>query len=275
MYGPLPYGGLPMEKRTKLKVSYGELRKGRAPETPTIEEDGKMKLNQMAAAAAISIAGALSACDANHDATATKTGASLKNTVANPSTSQAALRNEGKPSLTSPSGTNGVNFDTQAELASFIEPGMQLRDVTRGDINNDALPDAVIILESASDRKKPRSVLLLARNESGALNKLARNDKLVSCFNCGGTFGDPFSYTQIANSTVTIVTEGGSREHWWNEYTFTYSGELKDLMLSKVTRGVTDSATGDKKEGHYTTKDFGSIKFEDFDPSKLPEAGLP
>lgn len=270
MYGPLAPGGVPVQKKVRPNVLSRDFQGNVVPRIqPIIEDNDVMKFKEMAAVAAMTIAATLAACDSDHDATATR--AALADAFTNPS----VPHDEGAPSSASASGSNGESSGTHAELIPFIEPGLQIRDVAKGDINNDNLPDVVMVVESASDKHQTRSVLLLIRDASGALHKMTQNDKIIPCSSCGGTFGDPFGYTQIANNVITFVTEGGSREHWWNEYTFKYSPELKDLVLSEVNRGVVDGVTGKKKDIRYTPKDFGLIRFEDFEPSKLPEATLP
>ena len=257
-YGPLTTGGLPVRKKAKPDM-YRDFSK---------EEE--MKSKYIATAAAMTIAGTLAACDDNRDAVAVKTEISATATPA-----FATLHNENEPSPESTSGTHVAKPSTQTELAPFVEPGMRIRDKTRGDINNDDLPDVIAVVESAEDKKTPRSVVLLVSDTTGVLHKMAQNDKIVPCFNCGGIFGDPFSYVQLSNGVITVVTEGGSREHWWNEYVFKYSPSSKNAMLISVKRGISDTSTGRRIEINYTSKDFGSIKFEDFDPSTLPEAKLP
>ena len=167
------------------------------------------------------------------------------------------------------------------DLKAFATGGAKLLDSKTGDLNGDGKPDALLVIDPPiSGNEKlgegpARTVLLLIRDAAGQLQKAAENDKLVPCAQCGGIAGDPFSYTQLANNGFTIVTEGGSREHWSNEYTFAYSAEQKDWLLQEVKREVADQDTGKQKKLDLTSKDFGVVKFKDFDPSKLPEVDLP
>lgn len=149
-----------------------------------------------------------------------------------------------------------------------------------GDLNGDGRPDALIVLDPAdADRVSAegfsRIVMLLIRDGEGHLQKAAQNDKIVPCKQCGGMAGDPFGYARIDKEGFTLLTEGGSRERWWNEYTFKYAAATKAWMLESVERGVRDTEQGSVRKITLTTKDFGMVKFDEFDPSTLPEVVLP
>jgi hypothetical protein len=113
------------------------------------------------------------------------------------------------------------------------------------------------------------------RNADGHLQVAARNDRIVPCERCGGLAGDPFGYARIDKEGFTLVTEGGSREHWWNEYTFKYDTAQRNWMLEKVHRGVGDTLEDNSSEITLTARNFGMVRFEDFDPSTLPQVKLP
>lgn len=167
------------------------------------------------------------------------------------------------------------------DFKTFATGGAKLLDSKTGDLNSDGKPEALLVIDPpvTGDEKlgegPPRTVLLLVRDAADQWQKAAQNDKIVPCAQCGGIAGDPYSYTQIAHNGFTIVTEGGSREHWSNEYTFAYSPEQKDWLLHEVKREVTDQDSGKQKQLDLTSKDFGVVTFKDFDPSKLPAVELP
>ena len=272
---PLPPDGLPARGRTKPNVSYKDLKGNVVPEAKTIEEKDEMKRRQVAAAAILTAAGALAACEANHDADAARPIAEASKALLNPTLASSGLSSASGSMQGQASGAKSEDSSLPAELKPFIAPGMQIRAVARGDINDDGLSDVVLVLESVADREKPRSVMVLVRNESGVLNKKSQNDKLVPCVNCGGLFGDPFGYAKIDKGVITFLMEGGGREHWWGEYTFKYYEDSKKLRLSEAKRGVVDNSTQIQKEKRYTTNDFGVIYFDDFDPSEIPDVKLP
>lgn len=67
------------------------------------------------------------------------------------------------------------------------------------------------------------------------------------------------------------MTEGGSREHWSNEYAFAYSTLHDDWLLKDIKRDVTDRDTGEHKQLDLTVKNFGTVVFGNFDPSTQPK----
>lgn len=166
------------------------------------------------------------------------------------------------------------------DLKAFVGNN-RLLDAKAGDIDGDGKPDALLVLDPPTNGSgklgegPSRTVLLLTRNASGQLEKAAQNDKLVPCAQCGGIAGDPYSYTQVGKSQFTVVTEGGSRQHWSNEYTFAYAQAQNGWLLHEVKREVTDQETGKHKVLDLTPKDFGTVRFQDFDPTTLPEVTLP
>ncbi|PXV59804.1 hypothetical protein SAMN04487785_101225 [Dyella jiangningensis] len=167
------------------------------------------------------------------------------------------------------------------DLNAFATDGYRLMDSLTSDLNDDGRPDALLVLDPPADGDKklgqgtPRRVLIVVRGESGQLHEAARNDKIVPCSACGGLAGDPYAFTRVERGQFTISNGGGSRERWSDDYTFTYSTERKDWLLSKVTRSVSDEETNAHKAIELTPKDFGDITFKDFDPGKLPKVELP
>ena len=166
------------------------------------------------------------------------------------------------------------------DLHAFAVGGNRILNSQIGDLDGDGRPDALIVLDppSTSDtagQGPSRPVLLVTRNADGHLQVVARNDKVVPCERCGGLAGDPFGYARIDKKRFTLVTEGGSRGHWWNEYTFKYVATQRSWMLEKVRRGAGDTVTGRSREIALTAKDFGMVRFEDFDPSTLAKVSLP
>ncbi|WP_307702245.1 hypothetical protein [Variovorax paradoxus] len=159
--------------------------------------------------------------------------------------------------------------------------GSKLLDVQIGDLSDQGGVAALVVLErSAGDSDSnageghPRTLLLLARDAQGQLRTLAQNDKIVPCARCGGVAGDPYSYSRVAPGRFTVVTEGGSRERWWNEFHFEYAPNINDWILQKAVRGVRDTATGRKKKISLSARTLGVIRFNDFDPASLPQVKL-
>jgi uncharacterized protein YecT (DUF1311 family) len=167
-------------------------------------------------------------------------------------------------------------------LQVFATDGNQVLAYQIGFLNDDVLPDVLLVLDpprggnETANEGPSRIVTLLTRNAQGQLEKAAQNDKIVPCAKCGGVHtDDPFSFMRIAKSRFFIITEGGSRERWSNVYTFKYSTTQKNWLLSDVKRSVSDTLSDRYRQVELKPKDFGIVKFEDFDPATLPNVDLP
>lgn len=163
------------------------------------------------------------------------------------------------------------------QLDAFVEGAMKILDSQQGDLKGNGGRGIVLVLESTGTGNEklgegePRTVLLITRDSAGELKKAGKNDRIIPCAQCGGMTGDPFGYVQVGEGRFAVLTEGGSRERWSNEYTFKYSTEQQDWLLDKVVRTVTDTETGEEKHIELTNKEFGTIRFEAFDPAALPK----
>lgn len=165
---------------------------------------------------------------------------------------------------------------TKDDLKVLATNGSKLLDTQIGDLTGEGKVAALVLLDHPADDSRAgegasRTLLLVTRDAQGQLQTLAQNDKIVPCARCGGTAGDPYSYSRVAPGRFTVVTEGGSREHWWNEFNFKYVPKLNTWVLEKAVRGVTDTATGRKKRINLSPKTLGVVKLNDFDPSSLPQ----
>ena len=163
------------------------------------------------------------------------------------------------------------------QLHTFVEGDTKILDIQQGDLRGDGEQGAVLVLDhpGAGSEKlgegEPRTLLLLTRDGTGKLQKVGKNDRIIPCVQCGGMAGDPFGYVQVGEGRFTVLTEGGSRERWSNEYTFKYSAGEQDWLLDKTVRTMTDTETGEEKHIELTSNEFGTIRFETFDPAILPE----
>jgi len=169
---------------------------------------------------------------------------------------------------------------TNGDLKAFVGKDRVL-DTKRGDLTGNGREDVLLVLDqSPTDSNvlgqgQPRVVVLLVRDANGQLHEAAKNSKLVPCARCGGLYGDPYSYTRLGAGRFTLVTEGGSREHWSNKYTFAYSKKQHDWLLRVVKRKVFDRLTEKGRSLSLTTKTFGQVRFSKADPYSLPNDGLP
>lgn len=183
-----------------------------------------------------------------------------------------------RPSTVPATHTKGSHMD---DLTSFATGGARVLDSKLGEIAADGHMGALLVIEpspSGSGRLgegPPRDVVILVRDATGNLQKVASNRHLVPCGSCGGTSGDPYGYMSVAKGSFTVVVGGGSRERWTDEYTFSYISSKKDWFVSAVSRKVVDTVTEKEKHVSLTVNELGTITFSDFDPSKLPEVTFP
>ena len=162
--------------------------------------------------------------------------------------------------------------------AAFVPAGATLVDSVVGDLTGRGRSDVLIVFAPSSSEQDRlgegpgRTVVLLTRDQGGGLQRAAENARLVPCARCGGVAGDPYGYARIDAGTVTVAVSGGSRERWFSDYVFRYAAEHGDWLLDHVTRGVTDTQTGIRKQAELTAADFGEVTFSQFDPGNLQAA---
>ncbi|MBG3850543.1 hypothetical protein ABQZ69_13185 [Xanthomonas sp. WHRI 8391] len=160
-------------------------------------------------------------------------------------------------------------------IDSFVPAGSKALETIRGDLTGSGHSDALVVVSPpATGSEKlgegqPRTVLLLTQIAEGALQKAAENRKIVPCARCGGLAGDPYAFSRIQKGQFTISISGGSRERWADDFTFKYSADQQTWMLDKVVRDLTDTETEQHNTLELTSKDFGTVTFQDFDPATL------
>lgn len=160
--------------------------------------------------------------------------------------------------------------------ARFIPSGSDAIDTVRGDLTGKGTEDAVLVTSPGTTPDVPlgegpaRTVILLTRDTAGRLHKAAENSRIVPCARCGGLAGDPYAYTRIDAGLLTIAISGGSRERWFDDYTFRYSAREAAWYLERVVRGVSDTQSDRQAQIELTAEDFGVVSFADFDPATLP-----
>ena len=165
------------------------------------------------------------------------------------------------------------------DLAAFVPAGAKLLDSQQGDLDGRGGGALLVIDPPASGSEKlgegqPRTVVLLVRDDSGALQEAAKNARIVPCARCGGTAGDPFGYARVDKGGFTLAVSGGSRERWSDAYTFRFEPARNGWLLDKVVREVIDNATEEYKRLELDREDFGEVAFSEFDPAALPRAQL-
>ncbi len=159
-------------------------------------------------------------------------------------------------------------------LAEFIPTDYSILKKASGDLNLDGIQDYLVVLkkdgeESSSDvveHPEKRPLLIVLGNESNRFKVARTNENTVYCVDCGGMMGDPFIGLTIKNGYFSVEHYGGSSWRWTRIITYKYSDKEKEWFLHRD--GSESFNTSDIETITYTTrttKDFGKVKFQDFD----------
>ena len=162
-------------------------------------------------------------------------------------------------------------------LAAFILPNYSILDTASGDLNGDAYPDKLLLLKKrgedtssdVTEHPEKRPLLVLTGQQDATYKLAARNDNAVLCVDCGGVMGDPYMRLVIKGGYFSIELAGGSSWRWTRTVTFKYASNVHSWFLYKDGQGSFHASEPDKVETKlYTVKDFGKIRFEQFDVYK-------
>jgi hypothetical protein len=115
-------------------------------------------------------------------------------------------------------GARGLHAKPGDEFRSFVPGGYSLLAFEKGDLNEDGLDDAVLILDPPNP-EDDRLVYVLEARKTG-MRLAAKGAGIAYCARCGGAFGDPFENPSISNGTFTIHNYGGSALRWGHSYSF-------------------------------------------------------
>jgi len=159
-------------------------------------------------------------------------------------------------------------------VSNLLPKGYEVLNSAVGDLNLDAYPDLIIVLNKANEAKtsevsshpEKRPLLIFTGGPGHSYRLEGRNDKAVYCVDCGGMMGDPFTGITIKKGYFSVEHYGGSGWRWTRVITFKYSTKDKIWLLYKdghESFHVSDPEN--VKEKVYTAKNFGRIPFASFD----------
>ena len=186
--------------------------------------------------------------------------------TAQPSAPSPDVPTEAKPNSSS------TSISDSLQAATFIPAGYKLLDATTGDLNLDALPDKVLVLQKLNADTATmgdtinRPLLLLLGQPNQRYKLAARNDRAVMCSGCGGMMGDPYQGITIKKGYFSLEYYGGSGWRWTHISTFKYAPADKQWYLYREGGESFHAADPEKVETHIgTVRDFGRIAFPDYD----------
>jgi hypothetical protein len=170
--------------------------------------------------------------------------------------------------------------DSVELLKPFVPAGYHVLFTVAGDLNRDACPDRVVVLdttavigdstteeESTRIRRLRRPLLLLLGEPGGIRYRLAaRNYQVVDCADCAGAVGgDPFQQVVIKRGYFSVESYRGSAWRWLQVTTFKYNPADYHWYLHRVGRDSFHVSEPDKVTSSVsTTRDFGRIRFEQY-----------
>lgn len=155
-----------------------------------------------------------------------------------------------------------------SDLSDFIPDGYEVLDTKHGDLNRDAITDAILILKTINEPSQedaPRPLLLIFGIEGGRYQLLERNNKVVLCKSCGGSFGDPYQNIVIKRGFFSIEHYGGSAMRWTRIITFKYNPSLNTFLLHRDAGASFHASDPDTQEEIVSNRqDYGNVYFSDF-----------
>jgi len=165
---------------------------------------------------------------------------------------------------------------TSTDPNVFVPEHYAILDSVSGDLNLDGYPDLILVLKHMDEEETsdvngdevPRPLLILTGQADQSFQLAKRNDNTVYCFDCGGMMGDPYAGITIKDAYFSVEHYGGSGSRWVRIITYKYSKADNEWYLHKDGRESYSTMDPNKVESNsLTTKDFGQVKFEDFNIS--------
>lgn len=164
---------------------------------------------------------------------------------------------------------------TVKQVLTHIPDGYYIIDTCSGDLDHDNYVDYLVLLakkgedslSKTSEENVKRRLLILTGTAEQSYTLAAQSDNAVYCVSCGGMMGDPYQQMVIKNGYFSIEHYGGSAERWTRTITFKYSAADNTWYLHKdgheSFNAIDPEQKGTKKI--LTVKDFGKLRFNDFD----------
>lgn len=173
-----------------------------------------------------------------------------------------------------------VKLVLPSEIIYFLEDSIEVLDTAEGDLNLDGIKDLIVVTHFKNEKEidydnSTRNLMVFIKNQDGTYVMKCSNKNIVLCLSCGGTIGDPYMGVVIKNGYFSIEHYGGSRERWTKTTTFKVE-KNGNIFLHRDSEEVLDVMVENEKDEpklissiSKTKKDFGLIKFVDYDSDKI------
>lgn len=156
-------------------------------------------------------------------------------------------------------------------LRALVPEGQEVLAWRRADLDRDGRPDLVFILQRTGsapfdgDRgDAPRAMVVALADSRGRLRVAARNEGLVRCQNCGGTWPEPFDELLAHRGGFTLSHYGGSRWRWSESWRFDFDAHSRQWLLTTAEMGADTEEDGHQVRVYRRDRHFGRIRFDDF-----------
>lgn len=160
------------------------------------------------------------------------------------------------------------------EIDAFVAEGEYLVTYDTGDFNGDKQSDAIVVVAQLDEISKfkqdetrsKRKVMILKRNDDGALEKVHENEDIVYCYKCDSPYGSPLTSVVLSGNTFAIEHEAGKANRWTRIITFKYDVEKDLWLLLKDASSVYNIMNSKGFQSEVKTQDdFGFIYFVNYD----------
>lgn len=175
------------------------------------------------------------------------------------------------------SGLQAQHTDIPEELKPFVQKGYTVLDFAKEDMNDDKLPDYILILKMEAedtltlnnpDTEMARPLLVIIRQPGGILKQQVSNNELILCKQCGGVMGDPYVGLTVNPGEFMVSFYGGSSWRWTGDFTFRYDKSKKNWFLQSHVSS--DFQSGDPEKTMEVTvfnrSETGDISLQSFTP---------
>jgi hypothetical protein len=168
-----------------------------------------------------------------------------------------------------------------AALRALVPAGQELLAWRRADLDLDGQADVVFILQRAGSAPfdsdhgdEPRTLVVALGGTHGRLRVVVRNDQLVRCQNCGGTWPEPFEDLSAARGRFSLSHYGGSRWRWSDEWRFVYDRRARDWYLDVMSDGADSEDRGHLVRTYRRGRHFGALRLKDLSSETFLTQGL-
>jgi hypothetical protein len=167
--------------------------------------------------------------------------------------------------------------DSLQLIKPFVPAGYRVQASLAGDLNRDAWPDRVVVLDTAAQLTDTtaqavvdrimwfhRPLLLLLGEPGGQYRLAARNDSVVDSRGAGPTGSeDTFQRVAIKKGYFSVEGAGGSSLRWYKVTTFRYDPADQHWYLHRIGQDNTHIEGDDDVEHEVSTpRQFGRVRFE-------------